>query len=208
MKKRSIASNRISNPLFLVFAALVIVGLLAGGSYAGMGDYGPGPGMSGGMAKVTGPRDMRPGMAGHGREGRPPEMMDCGPDMWMSIMSLGLDAKQKTGIEQIRSRTMKEIIRKRADERIAEIDLRELLEKEHVDMKAVGAKLRQKEALRTEIQLSLIKAKVDALAKLTPRQRKRLRDDSDSCLSIGRRDRRGGPMHGDMRMPPPERHFQ
>lgn len=204
MKKRSVASNWVSNLLLLMFAGLVMVGLLAGGSYASMGDYAQGPGMNNEMAKVAGPRDMGTGMAGHVRDGRPPEMMDYGPGLWMRIMSLRLDPKQKSEIEQIRNRTMKEMIRKRADERIAEIELTELLEKEHVDMKAVEAKLKQKEALRTEIQLSLIKAKEDAMAKLTPGQRKRLKDAPGTYLMVGGGGMRGGPMGGGMRMPPPE----
>ena len=67
---------------------------------------------------------------------------------------------------------MKEKIRRTADMRIAQIELKDLLSQDPVDMKAVEAKVKQLEAMRTEMQLSHIKAMEECKAKLTPEQRK------------------------------------
>ena len=71
---------------------------------------------------------------------------------------------------------MKEKIRRTADMRIAQIELKDLLSQDPVDMKAVEAKVKQLEAMRTEMQLSHIKAMEECKAKLTPEQRKKLRE--------------------------------
>ena len=71
---------------------------------------------------------------------------------------------------------MKEKIRRTADMRIAQIELKDLLSRDPVDMKAVEAKVKQLEAMRTEMQLSHIKAMEECKAKLTPEQRKKLRE--------------------------------
>ena len=63
--------------------------------------------------------------------------------MWEHLMGLGLDEKQREAIKEIKSRVIKEAIRKRADEHIAGIELKDLLDKDPVDMKAVEAKLKQ-----------------------------------------------------------------
>ena len=57
--------------------------------------------------------------------------------------------------------------------RIAQIELKELLSQDTVDMKAVEAKVKQLETMRTEMQFSHIKAMEDCKAKLTPEQRKK-----------------------------------
>jgi Spy/CpxP family protein refolding chaperone len=70
----------------------------------------------------------------------------------------------------------KETIRRTADMRIAQIELKDLLTQEPVDMKAVEAKVKQLETMRTEMQLSHIKAMEECKTKLTPEQRKKLRE--------------------------------
>jgi Spy/CpxP family protein refolding chaperone len=92
------------------------------------------------------------------------------------LAHLGLDEKQKEAVKGIKQRVMKETIKKKADQQIARIELKDLLEKDPVDMTAVEAKLKQSEALRTDILLSHIKAKEEIKAQLTPEQRKKLKE--------------------------------
>lgn len=92
------------------------------------------------------------------------------------LMGLNLDEQQKTLIGEIKSRMMKDTIRRTADMRIAEIELKELLSQDPVDMKAVEAKVKQLEMMKSEMHLSHIKAMEDCKTKLTPEQRKKLRE--------------------------------
>ena len=71
---------------------------------------------------------------------------------------------------------MKKMIKKRADECIAGIEMKELMDKDPVDIKAVEAKLKQIETIKTEMQLSLIRAAEEAKSKLTPEQRKKFKE--------------------------------
>src|SRR5512146_764937 len=113
---------------------------------------------------------------GHGRgmmdDGKI-EGMHQGYPMWGHLKDLGLDEKQKADIKEIREKVVKETIRKKADERIARIELRDLLVRDSVDMPAVQAKLKQIEALKTDIRLAHIEAREQIKAKLTPEQRKK-----------------------------------
>jgi len=60
--------------------------------------------------------------------------------------------------------------------RIVQIELRELLSQDPVDMKAVEAKVKQLEMMRTEMHLSHIKAMEDCKTKLTPEQRRKFKE--------------------------------
>lgn len=120
--------------------------------------------------------------------------------MWRHLMGLGLDEKQREAIREIRSTVMKEMIKKRADERLAGIELKELLDREPVNMKAVEAKLRQIETAKTEAHLSLIRAREEVKSQLTPEQRKKFREMPEMEPTMGP-PMRGGMMHGGMRMP-------
>jgi len=73
--------------------------------------------------------------------------------------------------------------------RIVQIELKDLLSQDPVDMKAVEAKVKQLEMMRTEMHLSHIKAIEDIRTKLTPEQRKKLREMIEA-----------GPMMGGMGM--------
>lgn len=112
-------------------------------------------------------------------------MCDCGMDgqmmgsehhMLKHLMGLNLDEQQKALIGEIKSRMMKETIRRTADMRIVQIELKDLLSQDPVDMKAVEAKVKQLEMIKTEMHLSHIKAMEDCKTKLTPEQRKKLRE--------------------------------
>ncbi len=104
-----------------------------------------------------------------------PEMMMHGHHMWMEIMRLPLDENQKARIEKIKNALMKENAKRSADIRIAIIDMKELLDKEQVDMKSVESKLKQIGSLISDLQLSHIKAMEDVKKILTPEQKKKFR---------------------------------
>jgi Spy/CpxP family protein refolding chaperone len=86
------------------------------------------------------------------------------------IQTLDLDYNQKEAFKEIENTTLKELIRKSADEGIAEIELRELLDQETIDLKAVEAKLKQIAMMKSETQFAVIKSIEKVKAKLTPEQ--------------------------------------
>lgn len=139
-----------------IFAAVSIL-TFAALAYGDMGGRGMGAGM----------------MCGCGMDGM---MMDAEHHMSKIIKDLNLDDQQKAFMREIKSRMMKETIRRKADMHIAQIELKDLLMQDTVDMKAVEAKVKQLEAMKTEMQLSHIKAMEECKAKLTPEQRKKFRE--------------------------------
>lgn len=142
--------------LAVIVAAVSIV-VLAAFAYGDMGGHGMGSGMMGCC-----------GMDG--------QMMGAEHDISKHLMGLNLDAQQKALIGEIRSRKMKETIRRMADMRIVQIELKELLSHDPVDMKSVEAKVKQLEIIKTEQHLSHIKAMEECKTKLTSEQRKKLRE--------------------------------
>ena len=119
-------------------------------------------------------------------------MAELNHSPWMHFQSLNLDKKQEETLREIENSVAKELIRKKADGRIAEIELRELLEKNIVDLNAVETKLKQIATIKTESQLILIKSIEKIKAKLTPEQREMLK-------KIRPMDHRmGPPMKGEM----------
>jgi Spy/CpxP family protein refolding chaperone len=137
--------------LAVIVAAVSIVALAAF-AYGDMGGHGMGSGMMG-CCSMDG------------------QMMGT-----EHLKSLSLDEQQKTLIGEIKSRMMKETIRRTADMRIVQIELKDLLSQDPVDMKAVEAKVRQLEMIKIEMHLSHIKALEDCKTKLTPEQRKKLKE--------------------------------
>lgn len=95
---------------------------------------------------------------------------------WDHLMELSLDEKQKKEIEVIRSKLLKDTVRKTADIHIARIEIKEILDKDPIDMKAAEVKLRQIESLMTDMRLTEIKALQEANAKLTPKQIKSFKE--------------------------------
>jgi Spy/CpxP family protein refolding chaperone len=129
------------------------------------------------------------GMAGEMKE----HMMDDDSPLCGHLMALGLDEKQKEAITGIRNRLMKEMIRKQADRAIAKVELKELLDKDPVDMKAVETKLKQLETVQTDIHLSHIRTKEEIKSKLTPEQKKRFKEIMEMHPMKGKM----GMMHGE-----------
>jgi Spy/CpxP family protein refolding chaperone len=152
--------------LLIIVAALSIFAL-ASFAYGEMGGQGMGPGMMGCCSMDK-------------------QMMGT-----MHFKGLNLDDQQKIAMGEIRLRMMKESVRRMADMRLIQIELRELLGRDPVDMKAIEAKVKQLEMMRTDMRLSHIKAMEECKAKLTPEQRKKLRDMMEA-----------GPMMGGMGMMP------
>ena len=157
-------------------AVLVISLLLATVAIA----YAQGPGMMRGS-------EMDPsmmGMMGKGSEMGPGMMGEH--HILGKLMSLGLDEKQKEAVKEIVRKTMKETIKKRADLDIARIDLRDLLDKDSVNMRAVESKLKQIASLETDIHLSHIKAHEEIKSELTPDQRKKLKEMMEHGMMMGK----------------------
>jgi Spy/CpxP family protein refolding chaperone len=163
----------------VLFSGFLFLAATANGAYAepcACGGHMAQGGMDEGMHR--GPR-----MAEGGKE-----FMNGSPEaahfMWRKLMSLDLSEKQKTALKEIKRRTMKETIKKKADIEIARIELRELLDKDSVDMGAVEAKLKKTESLRTELRLSHIKAREEMKAILTPEQRKKFKEELEAAFMM------------------------
>ncbi len=156
--------------LISAFIGVIFLAFLVSNARAQMGGregHGmPEGGMMGGMEH----RDMMQGMHGCG------DMMDDDHPLWKHLMGLGLDDKQKDALRALRSRTMKEMVKKSADEKIADIELRDLLAKDPVDMKAVETAVKKKESIKTEMFLAHVRAHEEMKALLTPDQRKQLKE--------------------------------
>ena len=99
--------------------------------------------------------------------------MEDGNPMMEKLMSLGLDDQQKESIRSIHMNMKKQHIRGRAGVDVAEIELKEILMKDPVDLKAAEAKLKQIEALKADLHFSHIKAREEVKAVLTVEQRKK-----------------------------------
>jgi Spy/CpxP family protein refolding chaperone len=120
----------------------------------------------------------------------------------MHIDDLNLDEKQKDALREIENSVSKELIRKKADEQIAEIELKELLDKETVDLKGIEIKLKQIATIKTETRLIVIKSMENMKAKLTPKQREMLKKLRPMERHM-RAPFKGKALHNETRMPPP-----
>jgi Spy/CpxP family protein refolding chaperone len=116
-------------------------------------------------AQMGGQMDMGPG---------------CGMGMWDGahgrhiISTLGLDDNQTAQAKSILFKLQKDMIKKRSDIGVAEVELEEILGKVPVDMKAVEAKVKQIASLKTDAALLHIQGIEDIKAKLNPEQKKKL----------------------------------
>jgi Spy/CpxP family protein refolding chaperone len=154
---------------------------------------GGGAGMQGGMMEWM--ESPRMGMM-HGAG----IMMAEEHPMWKYLMSLGLDDKQKEAIKTLRSKMVKDMTKKRADMIISGIELKDLLDKDPVDMKAVDAAVKKRESLRAEMFIAGVRAHEEMKAILTPEQRKRLKEMTESGYGAGCNMMGGAAEHKDMPM--------
>lgn len=143
-----------------VIAVCIISGLAVAGAGAQMAG---GKGMGGDMG-VSGGCGM--GMGGGG-------MWD-GAHAKHIISALNLDENQSTEVKAVLLKLQKEMIQKRADIQVAEIELKEVLGKDPVDVKIAEAKVKQIASLKTEAAMMHIQGIEDVKAKLTPEQKKKL----------------------------------
>jgi Spy/CpxP family protein refolding chaperone len=186
--------------LISIVFGFIVISALSLNAYAQMCGCmgGAGGAMMGGMMEGMEHQGMS---MMHGMGGM---MMDAEHPMWKHLMSLGLDEKQKEALKALRSKTMKDMTKKRADLMIAGIDLKDLLDKDPVDMKAVEAAVKKIESLRTEMFLAHIRAHEEMKAILTAEQRKRLKEmmeagHGEGCgMMGGAAEHKETPMHEHM----------
>ncbi len=102
----------------------------------------------------------------------------------MAFKKLDLTEGQKSEIHEIWISMKKDMIRKRADLKIAQMELHGQLHQDMVDMHAVELQVKKIEGLKTDMKLNAIKSWEEIKSKLTPDQRKHLADlirDSRKC---------------------------
>lgn len=148
----------------------ILVGLLLGFLFLAFAPYGSYADMC--VCKSKMGEDI-PVMRGMGHRGM--GMVGAEQRIWRNLRGLGLDEEQKEEIREIKSRVTKDTIRMGADLRIARMELRDILDKDPVDMNAAEAKLKQISSMRTDIHLSQIKALEEVKAKLTPEQKEKFK---------------------------------
>jgi Spy/CpxP family protein refolding chaperone len=126
------------------------------------------------------------GMMGGGRQGMPERMGMLRPSQLVRMLkpALGLSDEQVKQLTQIFSQVVKSRIKQRADLRIAEFELGELIEAEPVDLGRVESQLKAIEGLRTTLRLTLIKAHEQAKGILTPEQRQKLEQWHDRMAGM------------------------
>ncbi len=146
--------------LFGIFFGLIVILASAGASQAQ-------------MCGCMGQEDNGMMMGGMGHQ---MGMMGDEHPMLKHLMALGLSDKQRDAAKALHEKMLKEMVKKKADAEIASIELRDLLDKDPVDMKAVEAAVKKSESVRTEMFLTHIKAHEEMKSLLTPEQRKKLKD--------------------------------
>lgn len=157
--------------LLLVFSFVAFAALSADAQMSGCMEKSAG-GMHGGMM-MGGMGHQGMGMK-HGMGGD--DMIGDDHPMWKRVMELNLDDKQKDALKALHTKTVKEVVKKRADKIIAHVELQDLLEKEPVDMKAVEASAKKNESIATDMFLAHVRAHEEVKALLTPEQRKKFKE--------------------------------
>ena len=108
----------------------------------------------------------------------------CGAPM-ERLKALGLDEKQNEAVQAIHFRTKKEMVRKRADVQVAEIELKEILSKDPVDLKAAEAAVKKIEGIKSEMRMLHIKTMEEIKANLTPEQKKKFISTMGMGMGMG-----------------------
>jgi Spy/CpxP family protein refolding chaperone len=91
------------------------------------------------------------------------------------IKSLDLNEKQIEDITALHNNYTKILVVKRAEVQVSEIELKEILGKEPVDMKAAEDKVKQTEGIKSDIRIQLLRFNEEAKALLTPEQKTALK---------------------------------
>ncbi len=154
-----------------------MMGGMGSGMMGGMGRGmmgGMGRGMMGGMGSgMMG--GMGPGMMGYGGHGR----------LQYLQQALDLSDEQVNKIRSFFTESRKEAIKKGAEIRIANIELRELIRSPKTDMNAVKAKLDEIARLRTALSMARIEKHEKVKSVLTPEQLEKFYKSSPSFMGTG-----------------------
>jgi Spy/CpxP family protein refolding chaperone len=110
---------------------------------------------------------------------------------------IGLSPDQIAKLKTLQMDLTRSRIRAEADIQVADAELGALEEDEKADFGALEAKVKQSEALRSALRLTVIKTKRDVLAVLTPEQRDKQKTEHEKMLHEMRGDHRRG--HGRMK---------
>ena len=127
-----------------------------------------------GLAIASGAAEKEKGSVPHGGMYKHEEGCGCGGphEFGGMLKKLGLDKKQMEAVRGIHLRTMKETIKKKADIKVAKIELFEILSKDPVDMTAAETAVKKLEALKTEMKMMHIKSMEEVKSNLNPEQKK------------------------------------
>lgn len=87
---------------------------------------------------------------------------------------LNLTAEQKTTLEQIRGDFKKDSIQKKADLKVAQTELQEIMKKETPDFAASREKIKQISAMREQMKLAMLDASEKGYNVLTEAQKQKL----------------------------------
>jgi Spy/CpxP family protein refolding chaperone len=133
------------------------------------------PAMGRGMGRMM----ERPGMMM--RMGRGPMMRRGGMPGRMDILGrladkLDLSEEQRDEIKDILTAHQKDMIQKKADRELAEVELRELTMEDDPDLDAIEEQVKEIANLEAGMRYSQIKAMVDARSVLTDEQKEQLKE--------------------------------
>ncbi len=161
------------------------------------------PAMGRGMGRMMG----RPGMMM--RMGRGPMMRPGGMPGRMDILGrladkLDLSEEQRDEIKDVLTAHQKDMIQKKADRELAEVELRELTMKDDPDLDAIEEQIKEIANLEAGMRYSQIKVMVDARSVLTDEQKAQLKEPMKG--KPARMMRRGGAGRGGARRGPAGRH--
>ncbi|MFH0727626.1 MAG: hypothetical protein V2B19_14955 [Pseudomonadota bacterium] len=115
------------------------------------------------------------------RGGKGMAMMGTGNSMheemhlFHAIKSLDLKDKQIEDITALHNNYAKILVVKRAEVQVSEIELKEILGKEPVDLKVAEDKVKQTEGIKSDIRIQLLRFNEEAKALLTPEQKTALK---------------------------------
>ena len=134
---------------------------------------GPGPGNCPNGGPNMGPRTQRC-MDGPDRPGRHGE----GQRMLHRLRGLELTSEQWTQVREIQTNTEKQVVRKKADLRVLQIEKRELMHSESPSPNDIESKIRQISEVRADIQILHANAMLAVRRVLTEEQLEKFLDPS------------------------------
>jgi len=126
-----------------------------------------------GLAINSGAAEKEKGSAPHGGMYKHEDGCGCGGqhEFMGMFKKLGLDKKQTEAVREIHLKTMKAMIQKKADVKVAKIELMEVLTKDPVDMAAAETAVKKLEGLKTEMKMMHIKAMEEIKSNLNAEQK-------------------------------------